>query len=841
MARNSLQIHRTTNRAILVGLLTGITLVTTRTALVLADDQQQPPQQRTQPAQADATFPFDIPSKPLPQALNDFGRITGLTVLFTEEKPIEHTAPRLSGRLTAAQALNRLLAGSGYTYRFTDAKTVTLERVLTQPGEQRLQLAPTTVEDRALRIAETQVTAERERAYIVKEATTVTKTDTPIIDTPFSIQVVPQQVLEDQQALDLFDAIKNVSGVQPLRPVGVDRQSLTIRGFDSRGFIYRDGLRTPLFTTRFYQTPGIDRIEVLKGPASMLFGRTEPGGIVNLVTKKPLREYHHSIQQQVGSYNFYRTTVDSTGPIPGAENVQYRFIASYENADSFRDFVESDTTFISPQIAWDITDQTRVRVWLEYEDDERTQDQGLVAIGDRPADLPDDTFLGSPTDFIVNETLRTGLDLSHEFSEDWTFRGAFHYEDNERSDVRTRPADTDGDCVRLDETTGELEREFADNIGISETYFLTANIEGHFETGPLKHTVLFGVDYSRSDIDFQFAAFGGAPLFGQDTASINIFNPVHTVFAPDPRALPVNDTSNFTDQWVGLYWQDQIALFDDRLHILAGGRYDDAEADSGISPGTFSETNEVSKYTQRYGILYKPMDWLSVYGSYTESVSGEFVFNTRPGGETLDPETAQQWEIGAKGLFLNDRLSVSLTGFELTKQDIAVPDPLNPGFSVALGEAQSRGLELDVAGELAPGWNIIASYTWLEQAEITEDGTLGQEGNRLFNAPRHAGSFWLTYALPLHTPLRGLRLGAGVFAASEREGDNDNSFEAAGYARVDAMASYTWFMARMRWTAQVNIENLLDEEYFLNTGNSRLGGIRPGVPISVLASLRVEF
>ena len=775
---------------------------------------------------------FDIPSGDLQAALLAFSQAADLQLLYPAEMTAGLTTRGVQGEYTPAEALRRLLAGTGLNYRFSDTSTVTLAKAGAPDGDGPLRLDPITVTG-----AGGSAFAPVE-GYRATHSYTATKTDTPILDIPASIQVVPEQVIEDQQIVGLKGVVKNVSGIQYARGAGVDGDQLTARGFNlaRSGTVFRDGVRESLFNSRFFNLTNIDRVEVLKGPATVLFGRSEPGAVVNLVTKKPRREYHHSAQQQVGSFDFFRTTVDSTGPIPGAPDLQYRLIASYQDSESFRDFVETDVTFINPQIAWDITDRARVRAWFEYLEDERTQDLGLPAIGDEVADVSDDTFIGSPSDFLRHETLRAGLDLSYEFVSDWTFRGAFDYENDNRADVRTRPR-FGADAVN--EASGEIKREFADNqFDHAETFFLTANIEGDFETGPVDHTLLLGIDYRENDLPFKLVAFEGQPLFGQDTESINLFNPVPTVFAPDPRALPTTGTSRVTDDWVGLYWQNQIVLFDGRVHLLLGGRYDDAEAD--FRAGDFFQENKVSEYTQRYGIVLKPRSWLSVYGSYTESVSGEFVFNTRPGGETLDPETAEQWEVGAKALFFDDRLFVTLAGFQLTKQNIAVPDPNDPGFSVPLGEAQSRGLEVDIAGEIAPGWNVLASYAWLPQAEITEDTRTGNEGNRLFNAPRHSGNLWLTYTLQ-GGRLQDLTLGAGVFGASEREGDNANTFEADGYVRVDAMVRYPLTLGGARAIAQLNIENLFDTDYIQNTSNSRSSGNRPGAPLTVLGLFKVEF
>ncbi|MDZ7751321.1 MAG: TonB-dependent receptor [Gammaproteobacteria bacterium] len=763
---------------------------------------------------------FNLRAQPLDQAVTELARQAGLTIGGDAALLRSRQAPALQGRYTPHEALRILLTGSGVAARFAGDSTVTLMQASAQGGDGPVQLAP-------IQVTGTGGSAFAPvEGYQATHSYTATRTDTPIIDTPASVQVVPNDVLEDQQVLRLKDAIKNVSGVQPRGASGVSSEQLTIRGFDQGGFIFRDGFRTPnTFGARFFELSNVDRVEVLKGPASVLFGRIEPGGVVNLVTKKPLREYQHSIEQQVGSYDFYRTTVDTTGPIPGLESVQYRLIASYVDADSFRDVVENETVFINPQLAWDITDRTRVNFSFEYRDDDRTNDSGLPALGDEVADVPEDTFLGSRDDFLKTEMLRVALDGSHAFNDSWLFRTKFVYEDFERRDARLDGAFGSS----IDPTTGDFDRRFSANNAFPETWFTTNSLEGHFDTGALRHTLLLGVDFTRSDLPWTFPDNAFSPGPGN-----NLFNP-----NPNPTVTPSNTTVDFGssddfDKRLGVFWQDQISFFDDRLHLLVGGRYDDTEARS------FGTKNENEEYSQRYGVLFKPKRWLSLYGSYAQSLSGNVIFARTRSGEPLDPEEGEQWEVGAKALFFDERLSATLTWFDLTKENIAAPDPDGGDFSVAIGEAESRGLELDVAGEIAPGWKLIASYGWLPTVEITEDSNLGQEGNRLFNAPRHAGSLWSTYTLQ-GGELRGLTLGAGIFGVSEREGDNANSFEADGYARVDAMARYPFILGSTRVTAQLNIENLFDIDYIESTGNSRIAGNHPGAPLSALFSLKAEF
>lgn len=562
-------------------------------------------------AQESASQTYAQPSQALDAALEAFSETSGIDVVSRPQWLERKTAPALEGDHAPREALDRLLADTGLDYRFTGERTVAVITRSRVGEADVLDLEPVELAGRdTLELEEARLRGEEPLAtgYSATDAPGVTKTSTPIIDTPFSIQVVPQQVLEDQQALQIKDAVKNVSGVQPRGAAGVSSEQFTIRGFDQGGFILRDGFRTPnTFAARFFEMSNIERIEVLKGPASVKFGRIEPGGVINLVTKKPLREYRHSVEQRVGSYDFYQTTVDTTGPISGLESVQYRLIASYEDAESFRDVVENEIVFINPQIAWDITDRTRVNLSLEYRDDDRTNDSGLPALGGEVADVPEDTFLGSRDDFLKTEMLRVILDGSHAFNDHWRFRTKFLYEDFERRDARLDGAFG----MTIDPTTGDFDRRFSANNVFPETYFTTNTLEGHFDTEPVQHTLLLGVDFTRSDIPWTFPdnAFAAGP-------GNNLFNPnPNLTVTPGPATQDFGSSGDF-DERLGVFWQDQMSLFDDRLHILVGGRYDDTEAVS------FGAENNNEEYSQR-GI--QPAVWPPVQAQAV----AEFIWQLR--------------------------------------------------------------------------------------------------------------------------------------------------------------------------------------------------------------------
>ena len=680
------------------------------------------------------------------------------------------------------------------------------------------------------------VTAQRE-SYKRDTATTATKTDTPIMETPFSVQVVPQQVLRDQQATRLETALKNVSGVSifPSSIEGTD--SYMIRGFDTLAY-YRNGVLRPTNST--IETANIEQVEVLKGPASILYGRADPGGIVNVVTKQPLATPYYSFQQQIGSYNFFRTTGDATGPLNQSGSLLYRFNFAYENSESFRDFVDRKAMFFAPVVQWKVSPRTQITAEMEYHNINTKSDGMLPALGNRPAPVPISRYLDEPSfSKSANERFFTGINWSHELNSDWkiTHRlsGEFIHGLGHREIVPFSGVQADGTVQRF---LAAVPRGSQEN-----RYQSTLNLTGHVDTGALKHTLLFGYDYL-----YQTDKFVVAKCCDLDPATnfpINVFNPVYGVGIPSLDQIPDNGPFGSSRSWHGLYMQDQVKL-PLNLHLLAGLRYDDAVSNDTVLN---QRTGKDHRLSPRVGLVWQPMPWLSLYGSYTENFGLQNAFDESR--QPLPPQTAQQFEAGVKTEFFDGRLRTTVAYFDLTKQNMAIPVP-GTLFSRAIGEAQTRGIELDVSGEISPGWSVIASYTYMPFAKITNDvgddgggnPTPGNTGNRLFNAAKDMGSLWSTYAFQdeeLHgVKLEGLKIGAGLSAAGERQGDAANTFQLPGYVIANAMASYEWRMGMTKMTAQLNVSNLFDTTYYAGTSGGNFF-IMPGMPRFFMGSIRMEF
>ncbi len=679
--------------------------------------------------------------------------------------------------------------------------------------------------------------------YVATRATSATKTDTPIMQTPASIQVVPREVLEDQQIYRLEDAVKNVSGVQQIWNSGGQYEDFIVRGFGTNYARFRNGVRLPPLT---FSLANVERIEVLKGPAAMLYGRLEPGGIVNVVTAKPQPVPAYSLQQQFGSYRLFRTTASITGPLTQDQSLLYRLDVSYLDKGSFRDFVDKQQVFLAPSVTWRPTQATEVNLTFEYLNEDPFYDNGIPAIGKHVVKVPISRSYNQKGfgDHIEGPLL--DFNWSHRLTPNWTIRNGLvanwiNYEFRQVPVAYFQP--------RLENTpTPQVRRGIYFENFSRDTYTTYIDLVGTFSTGNLKHSVLVGGDYYYSTHK-NHGFFGLNALFDplkpvDYFTFVDVFRPVYpdldfNVFNSLRKGAP-NDFGKRETSWFGIYFQDQITLWD-RLHILGGGRYDWARSEEGDATTSFAAITRTARnqghFSPRVGLLYQPWTWLSVYGNYVES------FGANNGGRSatgkpLDPETATQYEAGVKTDLWEGRLTSNIAYYYLTKENVQRQVAEN-AFDT-LGEVRSQGIEVDVAGQLTNGLSLIASYAFTD-ARITKAND-GSKGHRVPSVPEHSASLWLKYAFQ-QAGLQGLSVGAGLYLVDSRKGDIENSYELGGYTRLDMFAAYRMNLGPTRLTAQLNFNNLTDKTYFytgLPYNNSKAYNL-PGEPLNVMGSLRLEY
>ncbi|MCL1472552.1 TonB-dependent siderophore receptor [Argonema antarcticum] len=677
------------------------------------------------------------------------------------------------------------------------------------------------------------VIREQQRTYVTPNATTGTRIDTPLRDVPQSVQVVPPQVIRDQQVVRVDEAVRNVSGVTfggNSEGRGVE---FSLRGFDEVP-ILRDGFRVYGLGENFLgipegftETANLERVEVLKGPASILYGEVQPGGVINLVSKQPLPTPLYEGQFQVGNRGFIRPSLDISGPLNADRSLLYRLNTVYQRGESFRDFnTDIEKFFIAPVVSWKVSDRTDVSLRLEYAHSEQPADNGLIAFGNRVIDIPYDRITNEPNDFVRQEYLNIGYNVEHRFSDNWKLRNAFRYI---RTDLETELA-LIFSADSFNEQTGIITRNLARQEIPTENYSLQTNVVGEFATGSIGHTLLFGVDLNRSELGVKSAV----DFTGQD---LDIFNPVYEAFTRIDlkNETPFQDRITETNR-LGIYVQDQVALLDN-LKVLVGLRYDVVDQNLTDFPNAFSEEgSETSQnndaFSPRVGIVYQPIKEVSLYASYSRAFTPNSATTTN--GDFIEPESSQGYEVGVKAELVRGRLSTTLSYFDITKQNVATADPNDPFSSVATGEQKSRGVELDVVGEILPGWNIIASYAYID-AEVSQDNTI-PVGNQLAGIPRNSASLWTTYTIQ-KGDLQGLGFGFGFNYAQSRVGDLENTFDLPSHFVTNAGIFYR----RDNWQVAFNVKNLFNVDYIDGIPNTRVAGISPGEPLTVIGSVSIRF
>ncbi|MBD2164918.1 TonB-dependent siderophore receptor [Calothrix membranacea FACHB-236] len=682
-----------------------------------------------------------------------------------------------------------------------------------QPPEQPASETPseqlTAQQDEPIELV---VTGE-EDGYRIPNASTATRTDTPLRDIPQSIQIIPQQVLRDQRA-DISSALLNAPSVRNAAPSNFDSLRLQVRGFFSQPTVNGIKETNGLASNVGPDLTGIENIEILLGPNSVLLGSTSPGGTVNFVTKQPLRDPYYFIEATVGSFDFYRGEVDLSGPLDDDKKALYRLNASYREQGFFTDLSQTRNLVIAPVLSLELSKNTNLTIEGTYKYlEQENYNLGLPAIG---------TIFSNPNgeiprSRITNEgelnvtTTRLGYRLEHKFNENWSLNNTFRYGylnyDSTGVNLGTRLLADNRTLLRTANDSNDRYRD----------YRLTTNVIGKFATGAIEHQLLFGIDLGRLNNTLKFTSRTGAP--------IDLFNPI---YGQAPGAVTFElDTNTVTDE-LGFIVQDQVAIADN-LKLLLSGRFDTFTQTNRDLIATTETSHSGSAFSPRIGIVYQPIPAISLYANYSRSF--EPAIGQAFDGSDFEPTKGTQYEVGVKTDF-HDRLSATLAFYDVTQSNVLTEDPNNVGFSVQTGEQRSQGIELSLTGEILPGWNVFASYAY-NDARVTADNSI-PVGNRVQRTTPHAASLWTTYEIQRGN-LQGFGFGLGLFYVGDRAGDTGNTFEVPSYFTTDAAIFYK----KDRLRAAINIKNLFNVDYFENAF-SRLR-VSPGAPFTVQGTISWEF
>ncbi len=650
-----------------------------------------------------------------------------------------------------------------------------------------------------------------------------TKTDTPILETPQAIQVLTRQLIEDTNPRSMTDILRHAAGVMP-GGYYYGWDYFRIRGFDADTALYIDGLANGYYVGTSLDPFLFDRIEVVRGPASTLYGSGSLGGMVNAVSKRPLVDDFANVEFIYGTEGDYTGRLDGGAILTPDETLYGRLLLSYSSDDTFIDHVDpSEHLIIAPSLTWKPNTATTFTLLTQYAKDDNEGAPTLPARGtvlpNVHGSIPLDRFLGEPdTPEEVNiETTRVGYEFRHEFNDAIAVRqnARVTWHDETWKNIIYPTCFDAGSgpflCAAPDDRT--LVRYFYSRESEAVVATVDTAIEARFDTGAFRHLVAFGIDYRYFDedaISSDFTAFD----------KIDIFDPVYGGPVPaQPLTVPAATTARQT----GFYLQDQISF--DKLTLTVGGRFDHAS----VSDLTQKSTDE--KFSPKVGVTYEFAPGFAAYANFSES------FNPQPGNRTqsganVPPETGQNYEVGIKADSPDGSFGGTLAVFHLTRQNVANSVAGGLFYEVS-GEQRSRGFEADVHWAPLPGLDLQAAYTYTD-AEVTKDADAAKVGDEVRNVPDHIFSGWAHYRLQ-EGFFEGLGFGAGVSYYTEQQGDLPNTFKLPAYTLVDAAISYEVGP----YKAQLNVTNLLDEEYYVGSYSDFY--VLPGAPTEARLTLGYTF
>lgn len=661
---------------------------------------------------------------------------------------------------------------------------------------------------------------------------TATKMELDLLDTPLSVTMLNRAFLEDISSESLADAYPYTLG---LSQSGANANSFTLRGLSSDlQNIQVDGL--PGLASRFGSptTANIERVEVLKGPASVLYGLMEPGGLINIVTKQPSAEDVTTVGLTAQSYSGegssfgkdsgFTATLDSTGALTENDRWLYRAILSVEQLDSFRGGVSYDNVYFFPSLSYQFSPNTIATFGLEYLKEEGVADQGLVAVNnDIDLIAPITTRYQEDNDFDNDDGTVLFARLEHELTEDLNFklnyRSVFH-KDERHLFENNRVNDADD----INEAT--LRRRDRHQINEREYHFIDANVAYRFETGSVTHNILAGVNGGLEISDFERVLFGS-----NVTPNISIFDPEFNVGVPEELT---SGTDRLTERWnYGAYAQDVINL-NDQFSVMLGVRYDKQDVDFTEQTTGFEDSQVTTEFLPQGGIVFRANESVSLYASYTESFNPNSVEDRDVNGNSFDPEIGSQIEMGIKASLLNERVNLTLAAFDIEKSNIIETN--ENGDDELLGALESNGVEFELQALLTDNWQVRFGYAYVDSI-ISDSPDTELIGLTNAFAPENDLFAWTRYNFPEQIMGGIVGVSLGINHESERFTDADPStqVEFPAFTRVDFGAYFDTENYRLAF----NIENAFDELYF--TGGTRDTRIYPGGPRQVTLSLQMNF
>ncbi|ELH8608188.1 TonB-dependent siderophore receptor [Enterobacter asburiae] len=665
-------------------------------------------------------------------------------------------------------------------------------------------------------------TAEATNGYQPLNTSTATLTNMPMLDIPQVVNTVSDKVLEDQHATTLDEALYNVSNVVQTNTLGGTQDAFVRRGFGANrdGSIMTNGLRTVL--PRSFNA-ATERVEVLKGPASTLYGILDPGGLINVVTKRPEKTFGGSLSATSSSFGGGTGQIDVTGPIDGTR-LAYRLTGEYQDEDYWRNFGTERSTFIAPSLTW-FGDDATVTVLYSHRDYKTPFDRGTIfdLNTKKAVDVDRKTRFDEPFNVTDGQSDLAQLNAEYRLNSQWTAKFDYSYSQDKYSDNQAR-------VMAYDSKTGNLTRRVDATQGSTQRMHTTrADLQGNVDIAGFYNAILTGVSYENYDL------LRTDMIRCKNVKDFNIYNPSYGSLGKCTTVSASDSDQTIKQESYSAYAQDALYLTDKWIAV-AGLRYQYYTQYAGKGrPFNVNTDSSDDQWTPKLGLVYKLTPAVSLFANYSQTFMPQSSIASYIGD--LPPETSNAYEIGAK-FDLFDGITANIALFDIHKRNVLYTESIgDETVAKTAGRVRSQGVEVDLAGSLTENTNIIASYGYTD-AKVLEDPDYA--GKPLPNVPRHTGSLFLTY--DIHNAFAGntLTLGGGGHGVSRRSATNGADYYLPGYFVADAFAAYKMKL-QYPVTLQVNVKNLFDKTYYTSSIATNNLGNQIGDPREVQFTVKMEF
>ncbi|PSL46264.1 iron complex outermembrane receptor protein [Chitinophaga niastensis] len=737
-------------------------------------------------------------------------------------------------------ALKNVKPGA-YTLVISYTGTKTLHNQVTVTADQITEVAYV-MQATSSQLNEIVVDGNRTRT-INRRPVTIGKLPVPAMDLPQGVAIIGHEALEDQQVQRMSDVVKNVNGVYMASMRAGTQETFNARGYGfSSSNMFKNGARVN--SGVMPEMSSLERVEILKGSAAILYGNVAPGAVMNMVTKQPKFNFGGEVNLRAGSYGLLKPAVDIYGPI--SSKIAYRVNGTFETADSYRDQVHSKRYYINPSLLFKLSDRTELLVQGDYLKHDFTPDFGIGTLGGtKIADVPRNNFYGTPWQYAHTQQTTASASLKHKMNDNWSLNGMISYQKYNRDYYAIERIQAD--------TAGKWGRPLNRANNDEDYYLAQVDLTGRFKTGSLEHTLLVGVDGDR----YNQKAYS----YNQPTAydTINILHP--DLYKPRTDMPAANIVKGITTpiNRFGAYIQDLVRI-SDKLNLLAGVRFSylQNESPSTLDYKTYAVTKTAAKYdnafSPRIGIVYKPIPTTAIFASYSNSFTPNTGLDID--SNVLKPSIINQYEVGVKNDFLKGLLSVNVTAYRIKNNNYAQTAPYqkdgvtpnnNANLKALIGETLSQGVEVDIAGHPLPGLDVIGGYSYNNITIENTPGTPGSsvEGERLVGNPNHTANASVFYTFQKYK-IKGLKLGAGFYYIGQRYAGWNNTMPAAdkqlvsrlisvpGFSTLDLSAGYTF----KRFAVLAKVSNVTNTyNYYVHENYS----INPIPPTQFVGTVSYKF